>query len=410
MPMYHVLGEVPDKRHIQMRAPDGELYVEEVFGLEGFSGNESILYHRHSPCRISKAFPHEPVAIEEWIPPEHVHRHLRLAEFPAGGDPVRGRQALMFNGDVTCWYVRPTERMEQFYRNGQGDELIFIHEGGGMLRSMFGSLEYREGDYLVIPRGTIYQFEPAGSEPERHLIFETPGHIEIPREFRNDYGMLHESAPYYHRDIRRPQQLDAHIDEAGSFMLDVRVRDGYQRYELDYHPFDVIGWDGYCYPWAFNIADYEPKAGRIHQPPPAHLTFRGPGFVICSFVPRKMDWDERAIPIPYHHSNLDSEEVIYYVNGDFMSRKGIERSSVTLHPSGLPHGPQPGAVEASIGVEWTDEWAVMIDTFRPLNLARPAQAWDDPAYRYSWNVDVDGDGSPLRTPGGAVAAGMGTTG
>jgi homogentisate 1,2-dioxygenase len=391
--MFQQRGAVPPKRHTQFRAPDGELYVEEVLGLEGFSGNESILYHRWSPCRVTHIHPQEKIVLEEWEPAEWAHRHLRLNEFPEAGDPVRGRQVLMFNNDVTMSYVRPTERMDYFYRNGQADELIYIHEGQGVLRTTFGPLEYRPGDYLVIPRGTTYQFDPRGeASSERHLIFETPSHFEIPKEYRNAYGQLGEHAPYYHRDIRTPGELEDHQDDRGEHRLVLKVNNAYSLYELDYHPFDVIGWDGYCYPWAFNIEDYEPKAGRIHQPPPAHLTFRGRNFVICSFVPRMMDWDELAIPIPYHHSNLDSEEVIYYVNGDFMSRKGIEYASVTVHPSGLPHGPQPGAVEASLGATRTEEWAVMIDTFKPLKYAKPAEGWDDPAYKYSWYTDTSGNG------------------
>lgn len=389
MPMYHQLGDVPPKRHTQFRQPDGGLYVEEVLGLEGFSGNESILYHRHSPCRVAKVHPRVPITLEAWTPPEHAHRHLRLNEFPEGGDAVFARQPMMFNSDVTVSYVRPTERMDWFFRNGQADEMIFIHEGKGTLRTSFGKLEYREGDYLIIPRGTTYQFASAHEGAERHLIFETPGRMEIPKEYRNAYGQLCEHAPYYHRDIRRPSELEVTSD-AGEYKLVIKVANSYSEYTLDYHPFDVVGWDGYCYPWAFNIADYEPRAGRIHLPPPDHLTFRGQNFVVCSFVPRMLDWDPLSVPIPYHHSNLDSEEVIYYVNGDFMSRRGIEYASVTLHPSGLPHGPQPGAVEASLGATRTDEWAVMIDTFKPLNLTRQSQEWDDPSYMYSWYTDSEG--------------------
>lgn len=383
MPMYHKLGEVPHKRHTQFRRPDGKLLTEEVLGVEGFSGNESILYHHQSPCRVQKVHPLEAIPLEEWVPEEHAHRHLKLNEFPEGGDPVRGRQPMMFNNDVIMSYVRPTESMDYYYRNGQGDELIYIHEGEGVLRTIYGRLPYRPGDYLTIPRGTTYQFVATEGSAQRHLIFETPGHFAIPKHFRNEYGQLLERAPYYHRDFRVPEELET-FDERGEFTLIVKVRDSYSKYTLDYHPFDVVGWDGYCYPFAFNIEDYEPEAGRIHLPPPAHLTFTGPNFVICSFVPRMLDWDPLAIPIPYHHSNLDSEEVIYYVNGDFMSRKGIEYASVTLHPSGLPHGPQPGAVEKSLGATRTEEWAVMIDTFKPLKLAKPAQAWDDPEYKYSW--------------------------
>ncbi len=387
MPMYHSLGEFPQKRHVQFRAPDGELFTEEVLGLEGFSGNESILYHRHSPCRVSKVHPIERFTIEEWQPDEWAHRHLRLKDFPEGGDPVRGRQPMMFNADVVVSYVRPTEQQSYYFRNGQADEVIFIHEGEGVLRTNFGKLPYRSGDYIVVPRSTTYQFVPADGSKQRHLIFETPGRISIPKEFRNQYGQLMEGAPYSNRDIRKPEELEYYPDDTGPHDLLVKVGNGWSRYTLDYHPFDVVGWDGYCYPWVFNIADYEPRVSRIHLPPPDHLTFRGPNFVVCTFAPRLMDWDENAVPIPYHHSNADSEEVIYYVNGDFMSRRGIEYASVTMHPSGLPHGPQPGAVEASLGMKRTDEWAVMIDTFRPLKYAKPAQNWDDPEYMYSWYTE-----------------------
>lgn len=400
MPMYHALGELPPKRHIQFRAPDGELYVEEVFGLEGFEGAESILYHRTSPCRIVEAKPFRHTPIEEWQPEEWVHRHLRLQSVPGEGDAISGRRPFLFNNDVIMWHCRPVEEQQAFYRNGQGDEIVFVQEGSGVLRTIFGSLPYREGDYLVIPRGVLHRFEfevgekACGGPTQRHLVLETPGHFSIPKEFRNKYGQLMEHAPYYHRDIRMPEAIDAHIDEGGEHTVLVRVNDGLQEYVLDYHPFDVVGWDGYCYPWALNIWDYEPRAGRIHQPPPAHLTFRGPGFVVCSFMPRMLDWDPRAVVVPYHHSNLDSEEVLFYVNGNFKSRKGIDVASVTLHPSGLPHGPQPGVAEATLGQTWTDEAAVMVDTFRPLRLAAWGRAWEDPSYRYSWR-DSGGDTGPL---------------
>lgn len=399
MPMYHALGEMPRKRHTQLRAPDGRLYVEEVFGLAGFDGPESILYHRHSPARIAHAHPFEPRPIVEWKPPEWAHRHLRLAEFPAGGDPVRGRQPFLYNSDIIMWYVRPTEDQSSFYRNGMGDEIVFVHEGSGVLETMFGHIPYGEGDYLVIPRGTIYRLVMAeGSAPQRHLVLETPGHFSIPKDFRNQHGQLLEHAPYYHRDLRRPTEVAYHDETGVEHELLVRINDGFQRYVLDYHPFDVIGWDGYNYPFAFNIWDYEPKAGRLHQPPPAHLTWRGPGFVVCSFMPRMLEWDKEAVVVPYHHSNLDSEEVLYYFNGRFASRTGIELSSVTLHPSGVPHGPQPGLDEATLGIRWTDEAAVMIDTFRPLRFAAAAEAWDDPSYKYSWSKpfsDDDADDGPI---------------
>jgi homogentisate 1,2-dioxygenase len=287
----------------------------------------------------------------------------------------------MWNGDVEISLCRPDEAMEGFYRNGEGDEVIFVHEGSGTLETTFGDLSYKDGDYVVVPRGTTYRFRPDGEQ--RYLVFETPGLITIPRRYRNDHGQLMEHAPFYHRDIHAPTELKTHR-ERGEFEVKVRVRDGYQTYVLDYHPFDVVGWDGYVYPWTFSIHDFEPITGRIHMPPPSHQTFQGPNFVICSFCPRKLDFDPLAIPIPYHHSNLQSEEMIYYVSGNFGSRKGIEVGSVTLHPTGLPHGPHPGLAEKSLGMTETGELAVMCDTFHPLRLTTLARDLDDGKYAYSW--------------------------
>jgi homogentisate 1,2-dioxygenase len=277
--------------------------------------------------------------------------------------------------------------MDFFYRNGEGDEVVFVHEGSGTLETIFGDLPYREGDYVVIPRGTTYRFAPEGEQ--RHVVFTSPGLIEIPRRYRNEYGQLLEHAPYYHRDLHPPVELRTHADR-GEHVVKVRIKDGFQTYVLDYHPFDVVGWDGYVYPWTFNIKDFEPITGRIHMPPPSHQTFQGRNFVICSFCPRKLDFDPEAIPIPYHHSNLNSEEMIYYVDGNFSSRKGIEIGSVTLHPSGIPHGPHPGLAEKSIGLTETHEYAVMCDTFHPLRLSALARELDDPAYAYSWFEAGDG--------------------
>ena len=272
----------------------------------------------------------------------------------------------MWNADVEISLCRPSESMDYFFRNGEGDEVIFVHEGSGTLETIFGELPYRDGDYVVVPRGTTYRFRPEG--PQRHLVFETPGLIEIPRRYRNQYGQIVEGAPYYHRDIHPPTELHT-IRERGEFPVKVRVRGGYQTYVVDYHPFDVVGWDGYLFPWTFSIHDFEPITGRIHQPPPSHQTFAGRNFVICSFCPRKLDFDPLAVPIPYHHSNLQSEEMIYYVSGNFGSRRGVEVGSITLHPSGLPHGPQPGLAEAALGIHETSELAVMCDTFNPLKLS-----------------------------------------
>ena len=383
MPFYQRLGEVPRKRHIQFRK-NGTLLTEEVLGLEGFTGNEAILYHLHSPCRVKELGGFRPIEREEWVPEAHAHRHVRTNGIPEGGDAVSGRRLLMWNDDVEISLCRPAEAMSSFFRNGEGDECIFVHEGKGTLETIFGDLPYKEGDYVVVPRGTTYRFVPEG--PQRYLIFETPGLIEIPRRYRNEYGQVLEGAPYSNRDLHAPAELKTHRDR-GEHLVTVRVRDGHQDYVLDYHPFDVVGWDGYLYPWTFSIHDFEPITGRIHQPPPSHQTFQGPNFVICSFCPRKLDFDPLAVPIPYHHSNLQSEEMIYYVTGNFGSRRGIEVGSVTLHPSGLPHGPHPGLAEASLGMTETTELAVMCDTFRPLKLATLARDLEDPAYPLSWYVE-----------------------
>src|SRR5438874_9958573 len=385
MPFYQRLGEVPRKRHVQFRE-NGTLLTEEVMGLEGFSGLESILYHLVSPCRIKELGEFEPIEREEWVPDTHAHRHMRTMGIDAAGDAVTGRRTLMWNSDVEISLCRPEADMDYFFRNGEGDEVIFVHEGSGTLETTFGDLPYHAGDYVVVPRGTTYRFVPQG--PQRHLVFETPGLIEIPRRYRNQYGQILEGAPYYHRDIHPPTEL-ATRRESGEFVVKVRVRGGVQDYVLDYHPFDVVGWDGFLYPWTFSIHDFEPITGRIHQPPPSHQTFQGPNFVICSFCPRHLDFDPEAVPIPYHHSNLQSEEMIYYVSGNFGSRKGISVGSITLHPSGLPHGPQPGLAEKSIGVRETHELAVMCDTFHPLRLTKFAKDLDDGKYAYSWYENAE---------------------
>ncbi len=380
MPFYQRRGEVPRKRHIVFRE-NGRLLTEEVMGLEGFSGNESILYHLESPCRVQRLGDFTPIVREEWIPETHAHRLQNTYDVPPEGDEIGGRRTLMWNADVEISFCRPSGSMDYFFRNGEGDEVIFVHEGKGTLETIFGDVPYSDGDYIVIPRGTTYRFVPEGEQ--RYLVFETPGLIEIPRRYRNQYGQILEGAPYYHRDIHPPTDLHTRR-ERGEFLVKVRVRGGYQDYVLDYHPLDVVGWDGYLYPWTFSIHDFEPITGRIHQPPPSHQTFQGPNFVICSFCPRKLDFDPEAVPIPYHHSNLQSEEMIYYVSGNFGSRKGISVGSITLHPSGLPHGPQPGLAEKSLGVAETTELAVMCDTFRPLKLSTFARDLDDGRYAYSW--------------------------
>lgn len=386
MPFYHKMGELPPKRHIQFRKPDGALYREEVMGLEGFSGIESILYHHFHPPRVVRA---EPLGSAT---PEYTdfgpvrHRAFTTADVPAGGDPVAARRVLLGNNDVTLGVSRPTQSMEYFYRNGQAYEVWFTHEGSGTLKSQFGSLKFGPGDYIVIPYGTTWQFKLDESEA-RFFVIEAPSQIAPPRRYRNEFGQLLEHAPYHERDIRLPEELETHT-ETGEFEVRVKVRDTITRHILDHHPHDVIGWDGYLYPWIFNIYDFEPITGLVHQPPPVHQTFAGRNFVVCSFVPRLFDWHPEGIPAPYSHSNVNSDEVIYYTEGDFMSRKGINQYDITLHPSGLPHGPQPGTTEASIGKEKTEELAVMVDTFYPLKIATAALEIEKPGYMDSW---LEGD-------------------
>ncbi len=395
---YAALGQLPPKRHAQFR-DDGRLLVEEVMGYEGFSGNESILYHLNSPCRIAAVGELRELARQEWVPEAHVHRLTDLRAVEPGGDPVSGRQVLMFNGDLEVSVCKPTEPLAGFYRNGQGDEVIYVHRGQGVLRTLFGRVPFRERDYVVIPRGTTVTWELDSSE-QFWLCFHTPGEIETPARYRNRYGQLLEHAPFSQRDFRMPDELET-VDEAGEYRLTVRVGDGLQDYVLDRHPFDVVGWDGYVWPYTFNADDFEPRAGRFHLPPPTHQTFQGQGFVLCTFAPRLLDWDPEAVPLPYHHSNIQSEEIMFYADGDYRARKGVEIGCVTLHPSGLPHGPQPGAVEKALGAKRTDELAVMWDTFRPLRLTSLWREHDKPEYAYSWNPDLAGAGPSAQPSDGS---------
>lgn len=383
MPMYHKMGKIPHKRHTQFRRPDGTLYSEELFGTEGFHGAYSLLYHQFPPTRVS-AIHSVPVDLSVDQPQEvHRHHHFKTADVPAGGDPVAGRRVLMFNNDVSITVVRSNQQMSYFYRDAEHDELYFVHEGSGLLETIFGNLTYGPGDYLIIPRGTTYRFNIDQSQPSRMLSFISKGPIEPPKRYRNEIGQLLEHSPYCERDLRVPEELPVH-SERGEYEVRVRMGDRLTSYQYDFYPLDLVGWDGYLYPYVFNISDFEPITGRVHQPPPVHQTFQGPNFVVCSFVPRKLDYHPESIPVPYNHSNIDSDEVIYYVSGEFGSRKGIEVSSITLHPRGIAHGPHPGTVEKSLGKERTEELAVMIDTFHPLKLTKEAENLDDPGYPFSW--------------------------
>ncbi|MCS6775383.1 MAG: hypothetical protein RMJ43_10385 [Chloroherpetonaceae bacterium] len=382
MPHYVQRGQIPRKRHTRFHRPDGRLYTEQLLGTRGFTGISSLLYHRVPPTqalRFGQAISVQP----ETVPEQALrHHHLRTAAITPHGDPITGRTPLLVNDDVALGICCPTEPMSCFYKNADGDELLFIHEGTGRLETMFGTLHYTEGDYLIIPRGTIYRIVPESTQT-RMLVIEASSTIEVPRRYRNEYGQMLEHAPYCERDIRVPEYMEP-CDETGEFEVRIKARQRITPYFYAHHPFDVVGWDGYLYPWAFSIHDFEPITGSLHMPPPIHQTFEAHNFVVCSFCPRMLDYHPDAIVVPYNHSNLESDEVLYYVNDRFGSRRGIEVGSITLHPAGLPHGPQPGAVEASQGARRTEELAVMVDTFRPLHLTRAAQALDDPQYPYSW--------------------------
>lgn len=382
MPVYHHLGEIPSKRHKVYRRPNGDLYAEELMGNMGFTGPSSLLYHVRRPTAVRAV---RTIKELKWEPAPREplrHRHFRTAQLDKCGDAFADRIPILFNHDVSMSMVWPAPETSDFYRNAQGDEIVYVSEGEGVLESPFGSLPFANGDYLVIPRGIVHRYRFA-SEKRVLLTIESAGYVRTPRRYRNEYGQLMESSPYSERDIRLPQNLETH-DEKGDFKLIVKKENQLAEMILAYHPFDVIGWDGYYYPWALNIHNFEPRVGRFHLPPPTHQTFEGDGFVVCSFCPRPFDFDPEAVPAPYTHSNVMSDEVLYYANSEFMSRKGIEYGSITLHPDGLAHGPQPGRTEASIGQKQTNELAVMMDTFRGLQVSRQAIEIEDGDYYLSW--------------------------
>jgi homogentisate 1,2-dioxygenase len=396
MAYYHTLGKIPPKRHTQFRQPDGSLYAEQLVGTLGFSGVSSLLYHTYPPTRIGRIG--EPVAYEARplaqlaLAPGHLKT---WGQETTGGDYLAARQTLLLNQDVTISICRPAARhMDYFYKNAQADEVVFVHQGSGELWSQMGRLPFRSGDYLVIPRTIIHQFH-FDDGPVRLLIVEAFSAVEPPRRYRNPYGQLQEHAPYCERDLRPPVELLT-LPPQDEYRVQIKKAGFLHQYYYQHPPFDVVGWDGYFYPYAFSIHDFEPITGRIHQPPPVHQTFEGHNFVICSFVPRLFDYHPLSIPAPYNHSNVDSDEVIYYVDGNFVSRKGIEQGSFTIHPGGIPHGPHPGTVEASIGKKETQELAVMVDTFRPLYYTDAALAYLDENYPMSWQEKTQ---QPIHTTG-----------
>lgn len=383
MSYYYKLGDLPHKRHIQFRQKDGSLFHEEVMGINGFAGIQSILYHLRPPTAVKKIERVDTPQIEFEDKGPLQPRHFLTGETPVGGDALSARIPILGNDEVNLYIARPDKEMSYWYKHSAGDDVLFIHEGTGILETQFGNLKYRPGDHLVIPTGVMWRFIPDANVAQRMFVIEAFGHIEPPKRYLNNYGQFLEHSPYCERDMRPPEKLQAH-DESGEFEVRVKSRGVVTRFVYEHHPLDIVGWDGHLWPYAFNIEDFEPLTGRVHQPPPIHQAFDGPGFVICSFVPRMYDYHPQAIPAPYNHSNVDSDEVLYYVKGNFMSRKGIEVASITSHPNGIPHGPHPGTYEASIGKERTEELAVMVDTFRPLKVAKNAHGFEDEKYPFSW--------------------------
>jgi homogentisate 1,2-dioxygenase len=383
MPYYYKAGQIPHKRHTQFRKPDGGLYSEQLFSTEGFSNDYSLLYHIHPPTQINKT--DKPVNVAPQIAEEKMlsHRSFEGFKIKPAKDYLESRIPVLVNNDVHIVLAAPQHSVtDYFYKNTDADEMIFVHEGTGVLKTLYGELEFGYGDYLVIPRGTIYQIH-FNDEVNRLFIVESFSPIRFPKKYLSKYGQLLEHSPFCERDIRPPQNLQTH-NEKGDFIIRAKKRGVLYNLHYGTHPFDVVGWDGYCYPFAFSIHDFEPITGRVHQPPPVHQTFEANNFVVCSFCPRLYDYHPDAIPAPYNHSNIDSDEVLYYVDGDFMSRKNVTRGMITLHPAGIPHGPHPGAVEKSIGKKETKELAVMVDTFHPLMLTRQALEIENEGYIMSW--------------------------
>ena len=383
--MYHKLGKIPPKRHTQFRKDDGSLFYEELFGNEGFSCDSSLLYHVHPPTQVKEvkeAFDVKPVlAVGDNIK----SRKLKANTVPSSKFYNEGKTPLLFNNDVTIGIANPSEaNPDLFHKNSSFDELVFIHHGEGVLKTFLGEIDFVSGDYIVIPKGVIYQFH-FSTKKNKILYLESNSSIAFPKRYLSKKGQFLEGAPICERDIKLPNNLK-YYDKKGTFKI--RINKGYKIHEVAYasHPFDVIGWDGYCYPFAISIHNFEPITGMIHQPPPVHQIFQGNNFVVCSFCPRLFDYHPLAIPAPYNHSNIDSDEVLYYVEGNFMSRDNIECGDITLHPAGIPHGPHPGTIEKSIGKSKTEELAVMVDTFKPLQLTQQALNIEDENYFKSWLI------------------------
>lgn len=383
MPIYHRLGQLPPKRHTIFEKPDGGLYYEQLFGTIGFDGMSSLLYHHHRPTMVESVGESIDVSPKLAVAKNMKSRKLIGFDVPPQDDFLDSRVTLLLNSDIHIGLAAPRKSMKDyFYKNADADEMLFIHQGTGTLRTLVGNIRFEYGDYLIIPRGMIYQIE-FDTEENRLLYAESFDPIYTPKRYRNWFGQLLEHSPYCERDYKLPQDLETHT-ETGQFLIKIKKQQTLTDYVYQAHPFDVVGWDGYNYPYGFSIHNFEPITGRVHQPPPVHQTFEAKSYVICSFCPRLYDYHPKAIPAPYNHSNIDSDEVLYYVDGDFMSRNDIGPGVITLHPGGIPHGPHPGAYERSIGKTKTEELAVMIDTFKPLQLTEAAMKLDDGKYFRSW--------------------------
>ncbi|MBK9721815.1 MAG: homogentisate 1,2-dioxygenase [Saprospiraceae bacterium] len=383
MAVYHSEGRIPHKRHVVFRQKNGSLYHEELFGTEGFSSTSSLVYHLRPPTRVRQIG--KPWSIRPEIAIQDNLQALSFSSFKVlpHADYIESRKTLFLNHDMSVSIAAPNANLDSyFFKNADADEMIFIHQGSGRLISSYGTVAFEYGDYLIIPRGTVYQMEFDTTE-NRHLIVESHGPIRTPSRYRNNMGQYLEHSPFCERDFKLPQNLETH-DEEGEFLLRIKKRGMIYPFLYANHPFDVVGWDGYNYPYGISIFDFEPITGRIHMPPPIHQQFEAKGFVICSFVPRLYDYHPDAIPAPYHHSNIDSDEILYYVDGDFMSRNNIQKGQLTLHPSGIPHGPHPGAIERSIGKKETQELAVMIDPFSPVSITKDAMQIEVKDYYKSW--------------------------
>lgn len=383
MPRYHSLGKIPSKRHTVFKDDQGNFLYEELFGTIGFDGMSTLLYHTQRPTQVKKIVASYDVRPKVAVEKNMKSISLKGFEVAPENDYLKSRVPVLLNNDCQISLAAPSQSLrDYFYKNTDADEVIFIHKGAGKLRTMLGNIEFSYGDYVVIPRGMIYQID-FDSEENRLFIVESKNPIYTPKRYRNWFGQMLEHAPFCERDMHPPSELETY-NEIGDFMIKVKKQDSIHEYIYAAHPFSVVGWDGYNFPYKFSIHDFEPITGRIHQPPPIHQTFESAGFVICSFVPRLYDYHPQSVPAPYNHSNIDSDEVLYYVDGDFMSRNNIEKGQITLHPAGIPHGPHPGAMERSIGKKSTEELAVMVDTFKPLMVTEAAMKLADDEYYKSW--------------------------